>query len=112
MLTVAKAKRINGCDYREIKCGLWAALDDGKVRASYKGRDIKRALFVLVEEVLRQNRMKALSRDGYKCVRCGSMTGLSSHHIKHRGMGGANRDDRVENLESLCRECHEREHGG
>jgi len=28
------------------------------------------------------------------------------HHRKRRGLGGAKRDDRLENLEADCRTCH------
>jgi len=32
------------------------------------------------------------------------------HHKKRRGMGGATRDDRIENLEATCEFCHRSEH--
>jgi 5-methylcytosine-specific restriction endonuclease McrA len=32
------------------------------------------------------------------------------HHLKHRGMGGCNRDDRRENVVLLCSACHRRQH--
>lgn len=43
-----------------------------------------------------------------RCSRCESFTGVSGecHHRVKRGMGGGFRDDRLENLEWLCRECH------
>ena len=33
-----------------------------------------------------------------------------AHHRKRRGLGGGTRDDRVENQDWLCAECHKREH--
>lgn len=43
------------------------------------------------------------------CERCGRSTGDEGecHHKIKRGMGGGFRDDRLENLEWLCRECHQ-----
>ena|SRR6185312_9239473 len=32
------------------------------------------------------------------------------HHKKRRGMGGATRDDRLENLEAVCEFCHLEDH--
>jgi len=29
------------------------------------------------------------------------------HHINARGMGGSNEADKIENLQALCRSCHE-----
>lgn len=45
---------------------------------------------------------------GCGCERCGSINGLSFHHIKKRSRGGA---DISSNLMLLCLECHEAEHG-
>lgn len=48
---------------------------------------------------------------GFRCQRCSMFTdgtGEAHHKIK-RGMGGGFRDDRMENLEWLCRPCHRRE---
>ena len=52
---------------------------------------------------------RVIVRDGYKCVRCGTTTGpLDPHHKKWRSKG---RDDRMDNLETLCRKEHDKEHG-
>lgn len=43
------------------------------------------------------------------CERCGVFTAFEfgdPHHKIKRGMGGGFRDDRLENLEWLCKECH------
>ena len=47
-------------------------------------------------------------RDGWRCVECGA-TGveLHVHHIVPLSKGGRND---VDNLETLCRECHEAKH--
>jgi 5-methylcytosine-specific restriction endonuclease McrA len=110
-VTFAKAARINGCEYRPATSGVgWEAYEDGILRASTTVKHEKRAAHLLVEEIYRQNRLKTLARDGYQCVRCGSGRNLQVHHRVHRGMGGANRDDRPDNLETLDNECHAREH--
>jgi hypothetical protein len=53
-------------------------------------------------------------RDGYKCQKCGGMgapdgnADLHAHHIRPKSKGGS---DEMDNLITLCRSCHEREHG-
>ena len=53
-------------------------------------------------------REKCMKRDGGRCVRCGSIFWLEAHHRKPRSRG---RDDRVDNLETLCKSDHTQEHG-
>jgi hypothetical protein len=49
-------------------------------------------------------RNKVMKRDGYKCVLCNSEgKELQVHHIRYRSHGGS---DGMENLASLCMECH------
>jgi len=49
-------------------------------------------------------RAEVLERDEYKCSKCGrSLSSLDVHHIKARRHGGM---DNVENLETVCRDCH------
>lgn len=51
-----------------------------------------------------------LNRDGYKCQICGSKdTQLEVHHIIYRSNGGSNRMD---NLVTLCHDCHSKIHTG
>lgn len=54
-------------------------------------------------------------RDNGKCVGCGhDVTNPNGnldrkaeiHHKRSRGMAGCYRDDRMENLETLCHDCH------
>lgn len=53
-------------------------------------------------------RREAYRRDAWTCQRCGaSGVKLYAHHKRHLSQGGANR---LENLETVCRRCHEREH--
>jgi 5-methylcytosine-specific restriction endonuclease McrA len=43
----------------------------------------------------------ALERDEYECQSCGSSTSLQVHHIEDGD------DHSVENLKTLCAECHQ-----
>ncbi len=66
----------------------------------------------------KEKRWKELSyavkkRDGFKCTRCGATKGealqLHSHHIIPRSAGG---EDALDNLTTLCIECHIEAHAG
>lgn len=48
-------------------------------------------------------RKQALSRDGYKCRKCGKDYELNVHHIRSRSRGG---EDALGNLLTLCEDCH------
>lgn len=51
-----------------------------------------------------------LSRDNYTCQICGAKnTQLQVHHIRFRSKSGSNRMD---NLVTLCKECHDKVHTG
>ena len=50
-------------------------------------------------------RFQVLARDGYRCRWCRSAGPLELHHVRKRSQG---RDDKPENLLTLCRFCHER----
>jgi len=57
----------------------------------------------------------ALERDDYKCQLCGKTEGLNVHHLdgdgeKHRGKKG-NNNSALENLITLCIQCHKDIHG-
>jgi hypothetical protein len=41
------------------------------------------------------------------CIRCGSDSNIEKHHIKQRIDGGS---DDTENMQDLCRACHDYEH--
>ena len=64
------------------------------------GREILRG------DAYRARRQEALERDQHRCVRCGSC-GLQVHHRVKRSVA---RDDRLQNLETLCERCHDNEH--
>ena len=49
-----------------------------------------------------------LERDGWQCQQCGSLRNLDVHHMRRRSALG---DDAETNLITLCRECHQIQHG-
>jgi hypothetical protein len=51
----------------------------------------------------RSVRRAALVRDEYSCRKCGRPNELEVHHIKERTFGGG---DELENLITLCHDCH------
>jgi hypothetical protein len=53
-------------------------------------------------------REEAIYRDGGKCCRCGSSIRIQVHHKCYRGRY---EDSLLEDLETVCRECHRKEHG-
>ncbi len=53
-------------------------------------------------------RCQAWKRDGYRCVRCGSAWRIQAHHKVYRHPWTLTV---LEDLETLCRKCHEKEHG-
>ena len=48
-------------------------------------------------------RRAVLDRDGWKCSECGRRGRLEVHHVKAIADGGSND---LENLRSLCLDCH------
>lgn len=55
-------------------------------------------------------RTAVLNRDNYKCQICGKEhTRLEVHHIVFRSTGGS---DRIDNLVTLCSDCHKKIHNG
>lgn len=91
------------------------ALDDnGKVMASAFGKTETAALEALLIVTYQVHSRLAMERDKWRCSMCGRIGKLEIDHIKARSKG---RDDRVENLRSVCSGpggCgfHQRRHGG
>jgi 5-methylcytosine-specific restriction endonuclease McrA len=58
----------------------------------------------LRSEAWRAKRLEVLARAGWTCERCG-LTGvrLDVHHRHYRNLG----DEPLEDLQALCRPCHE-----
>ena len=53
-------------------------------------------------------RKRVLERDGWRCQKCGSMENLHVHHMKRRSQLGG---DEMDNLITLCANCHGKCHG-
>jgi len=49
--------------------------------------------------------------DFIPCLVCGKVS-VDIHHIEPKGMGGSKSKDRIDNLISLCRQCHLDAHAG
>ena len=52
-------------------------------------------------------RRQALDRDGWHCRECGKGGRLEVHHVQHLEDGGSNE---LENLLTLCGDCHKAQH--
>jgi hypothetical protein len=62
-----------------------------------------------LEKAEQWQRQKVLDRDCEECVRCGEVDDLVVHHIKPVIDGGS---DKIDNMVTLCSECHHEAHGG
>jgi 5-methylcytosine-specific restriction endonuclease McrA len=60
----------------------------------------------MATEQWRCERFLALERDGFRCTNCGSEAALVVHHTSYNHVG----DEWPEDLTTLCRDCHTREH--
>ena len=52
-------------------------------------------------------RKQVLVRDGWRCQMCGSLKNLQVHHETFRSKLG---NDTVQNLITLCADCHQTKH--
>lgn len=53
--------------------------------------------------------MRGRERDDYTCQICGSTDDVDGHHVFDYQFGG---EADVDNIISLCHECHNKVHGG
>ncbi|MBA2681531.1 MAG: HNH endonuclease [Ktedonobacteraceae bacterium] len=53
-----------------------------------------------------ERKLRAKVRDDFACVQCGAKGHLRVHHIK------GTKSHRIEDLETLCQDCHYQKHGG
>lgn len=97
-------------------CGV--RLSDRRRRYCGKDHESQWVSEVLLREAFWYQRKKALKRDNYECSHCGiserehkrkHAQGLHVHHIIMRSNGGSNY---VDNLLTLCRDCHIEVHSG
>lgn len=102
---IRKLARITGLSVHQDKVGIFGA-DEGTIVVSV-------APSLSADDFLRANldrlRQQLLAEQDYRCAQCGAIKPLQLHHRKHRS---EQRDDRIENLEMICVEDHQKEHGG
>lgn len=110
-MTAKAVERISGYQVRKAPPEghkvAYAGYDGTVEIARGYGYTPNEALRRLLDLLYRRNGQTAMARDGWRCTECGSSKGLGTDHIQPRSKG---RDDRPENLRSLCIDCHERRH--
>ena len=55
----------------------------------------------------KEKRREVLVRDCFKCVDCGAKSSLDVHHLHYRNIF----NERLEDLITVCRACHDKRHG-
>lgn len=75
---------------------------------SGSGQTESEALENLVKANYRRVCEELAEEQGHRCANCAKFAPLSFHHIQHRSKG---RLDTKENIEGLCIDCHNIEHG-
>lgn len=75
-------------------------LGDGFYTSSYSSSKAWQNLF---DQWWKKRKIQVFERDKYKCVICGSARSIECDHITNRSQGG---DSSMENLQTLCRDCH------
>lgn len=73
---------------------------EGETRASYYR-------YYLTTGTWRERRRAALDAAGYRCQKCREPRRLNVHHLTYERLG----QERPEDLQVLCRGCHETTHG-
>jgi hypothetical protein len=58
-------------------------------------------------DIWRQKRRERLHHDNYRCTRCPETEALEVHHNTYERLGR----ERLTDLQTLCSDCHAREHG-
>jgi len=53
-------------------------------------------------------RLQVLNRDNFQCQDCHSDKNIDVHHVNYERFGG---NELLEDLITLCRDCHEKRHG-
>lgn len=57
-----------------------------------------------------ENYLEVYKKYDNKCLECGTLENLSIHHIDHSGKSN-NPNNKIENLQLLCFQCHGKIHG-
>lgn len=80
-----------------------------KERETHKERYAKTNAFYKDQKRFSGNRLRCLKRDDYKCVDCSSINLLIVHHKDFSGQTDKP-NNKIDNLETLCRSCHIKKH--
>lgn len=95
----------------EVKFGKTSKKKKKKIKASSMFDETRPLLYQ--EQLNHPNwhfvRRKVLKRDGFKCKRCSGKKNLQVHHKKYFGKYAW--ETPVKHLETLCKDCHLKEHG-
>jgi len=87
------------------KLSLRFAMQNRPISASLR---LKQPRLKLAKEEYEMMRERGLRRDSWRCQECGSMQNLHIHHMKRRSQLGG---DTMDNLITLCADCHGKCHG-
>jgi hypothetical protein len=105
--TIRKYERLTGLDLLWLSESLLLiGFLDNKPVINARGKTLKDAALRFREHNLRRIRDIKMLEQGGKCGDCGGRQ-LQLHHNEHRSQGG---DDRPENLELICVDCHAKKH--
>lgn len=105
--------------YDDMKCLFLDEDSKGnivRVRARFKDTRITfRYKYVNYNEYIKSDewnhkRKEVLERDRFKCRLCGAMGSRHSLHVHHNSYDNLGNEP-LEDLITLCKECHERHHG-
>lgn len=83
---------------------VWASLADLQDRGLIRSEgDSFLVLFPPAPAMFDGQRKRIYTRDGFKCVYCGSTENLTLDHVQPSSRGGSNKDD---NLATACLSCN------
>lgn len=79
------------------------------VRVTFRYKYVNYNEYIKSDE-WKYKRKEVLERDGFKCRLCGAMGSGYSLHVHHNSYDNLGNEP-LEDLITLCKECHERHHG-
>lgn len=82
---------------------------NNKNNCDAKNKKKKKSFFKEKKIRSRVNLKRCVENSNGKCKNCGSSNNVYAHHIIFRSQNG---DDSLENLISLCLDCHRKAHDG
>lgn len=120
-MTIAKAERITGYNLTVLRAPtnhltITVSDKDGKLITEFTrkrktctpaSKQINQMAQEFVDWNYRLVSDQVRQEQNYRCIACGQMKPLQTHHKVLRSQG---RDDRRKNLEARCQDCHESQH--